>query len=138
MIYLSNQEAGTLLNKLRAYPAQAWIFDPESKVLSLRTASGANVAIEYRSWPGWEPEVWGQTFRQYRLSINGTDLGALDEEGKKREFWDVVDIKALFDQLLADEAIAQKMAERAQKKAQFKLELAAKEEQLKKDLVGSV
>lgn len=138
MTYLSNQEAVQLLNKLRSYPVESWVFDSDSKVLSLRTPSGGSVDIQYRSWPGWEDHDWGQVHRQYRLSINGTDMGGFDEDGKKQELWNVVDLKTLFDHILADDSTKAKLAEKAQKKAQFKIDLAAKDEEKKKALLASV
>ena len=47
-------------------------------------------------------------------------------------------MKGLFESIIEDESIRAKLAEKALKKEQFKIELAAKEEERKKSLLAAI
>lgn len=138
MTHLNHQEAQELLKRLHQYPAYNWSYDVNERKLKLRTRTGANIEIEHRFWPDWSDEGFGQYREQFRLQIDGSDIGAIDESGKKRELWDVVNLGDFFNSIVENPSVQEKLAEATLKKEKFNEEIRVKAQERSRALLEAV
>jgi hypothetical protein len=116
MLYFNLEQAHDLMRRLEKYEPGRWEYDHHQHTLTLRTNSGSVVEIRYRTWPDWLND--GATHnRQFHLSIQGQDIGAIEPSGKHAHIWDVIPLGPFYHRIAEHEVTRQRQAEAKEKKS---------------------